>query len=57
MAIKLPEFSAVRTRVMRTLRPSTKLGRTKLWLGGLSILFISSALDHRFSYRLEATGE
>lgn len=25
---------------MRTLRPSTKLGRTTLWLGGLSILFI-----------------
>jgi sigma-B regulation protein RsbU (phosphoserine phosphatase) len=41
MAIKLPEFSAVRTRVMRTLRPSTKLGRTTLWLGGLSILFIA----------------
>ena len=25
---------------MRTLRPSSKLGRTTLWLGGLSILFI-----------------
>jgi len=40
MAIKLPEFSAVRARVMLTLRPSTKLGRTTLWLGGLSVLFI-----------------
>jgi sigma-B regulation protein RsbU (phosphoserine phosphatase) len=25
----------------RTLRPSTKLGRTTLWLGGLSVLFIA----------------
>jgi phosphoserine phosphatase RsbU/P len=25
---------------MRTLRPSTKLGSTTLWLGGLSVLFI-----------------
>jgi phosphoserine phosphatase RsbU/P len=38
--INLPEFSAVRARVMRTLRPSTKLGRTTLWLGGLSVLLI-----------------
>src|SRR5579859_2631468 len=36
MAIKLPLVSTVRTRVLRTLRPSTKLGRTTLWLGGLS---------------------
>jgi hypothetical protein len=40
MAIKLPDFSAVRTRVKRTLRSSTKLGSTTLWLGGLCILFI-----------------
>ena len=40
MAIKLPEFSAVTARVMLTLHPSTKLGRTTLWLGGLSVLFI-----------------
>ena len=40
MAIKLPEFSAVRARVMRTLHPRTKLGRATLWLGGLSVLFI-----------------
>ncbi len=39
--IKLPEFSAVRARVMRTLRPSTKLGRATLWLGGLSVLLIA----------------
>jgi sigma-B regulation protein RsbU (phosphoserine phosphatase) len=40
MATKLPEFSAVKVRMMRTLRPSTKLGRTTLWLGGLSVLFL-----------------
>jgi sigma-B regulation protein RsbU (phosphoserine phosphatase) len=39
--IKLPEFSTVRARVMRILRPSTKLGRATLWLGGLSVLFIA----------------
>jgi sigma-B regulation protein RsbU (phosphoserine phosphatase) len=39
--IKLPAFSAVKARVMRILRPSTKLGRTTLWFGGLSVLFIA----------------
>lgn len=39
--IKLAEFSGVKARVMRVLRPSTKLGRTTLWLGGLSGLFIA----------------
>ena len=39
--IKLPEFSAVRARLMRILRPSTKLGRTTLWIGGLSVLLIA----------------
>jgi phosphoserine phosphatase RsbU/P len=39
--IKFPEFSAVKARVMRILRPSTKLGRITLWLGGLSALFIA----------------
>jgi len=39
--INLPEFSAVRARVMRTLLPSTKLGRTTLRLGGLSVLLIA----------------
>jgi len=39
--IKLPEFSAVRAGVMRILRPSTKLGRATLWMGGLSVLFIA----------------
>src|SRR5271157_523907 len=39
--IKLPEFSAVRARVMRIVRSSTKLGRATLWLGGLSVLFIA----------------
>ena len=39
--IKVPEFSAVKALAMRILRPSTKLGRTTLWLGGLSILFIA----------------
>jgi phosphoserine phosphatase RsbU/P len=39
--INLPEFSALRFRVMRILRPSTKLGRTTLWFGGLSVLLIA----------------
>jgi sigma-B regulation protein RsbU (phosphoserine phosphatase) len=39
--IKLPEFNAVRARVMRILRPSTKLGRITLWIGGLSVLLIA----------------
>jgi phosphoserine phosphatase RsbU/P len=37
--IKLPEFSVVKARVMRILRPRTKVGRTTLWFGGLSVLF------------------
>ena len=41
IVIKLPEFSAVRARVRRILHPNTKLGRTTLWLGGLSSLFIA----------------
>ena len=39
--IKVPEFSAVKALAMRILRPSTKLGRTTLWLAGLSVLFIA----------------
>jgi phosphoserine phosphatase RsbU/P len=39
--IKRPEFNAVRVGAMRVLRPSTKLGRTTLWLGGLNVLFIA----------------
>jgi sigma-B regulation protein RsbU (phosphoserine phosphatase) len=38
MAIKLPKMSAVRARVMRILRPTTKLGRITCWLGGLCLL-------------------
>jgi hypothetical protein len=41
MMIKLPEFSAVRARVMRILRTKSKLGRATLWLGGLSVLLIA----------------
>ena len=39
--IKLPESSAVKARVMRILRPSSKLGRATLYIGGLSVLFIA----------------
>lgn len=39
--IKLPGSSAVRTRVMRILRPRTKWGRTTLWSGGLSVLLVA----------------
>jgi sigma-B regulation protein RsbU (phosphoserine phosphatase) len=35
MAIKLPKMSA---RVMRILRPTTKLGRVTCWLGGICLL-------------------
>jgi sigma-B regulation protein RsbU (phosphoserine phosphatase) len=38
---KLPKFGAVKTLVMRTLRPSTKLGRITLWLGGLSVFSVA----------------
>jgi sigma-B regulation protein RsbU (phosphoserine phosphatase) len=41
MAIKLPQISA---RVMRIVRPTTKLGRITCWLGGLCLLlWISNA--------------
>jgi phosphoserine phosphatase RsbU/P len=39
--IKLPEFSPVKASVMQILRPSTKIGRITLWLGGLSALLIA----------------
>jgi phosphoserine phosphatase RsbU/P len=39
MAIEFPKFSAVRARVIRTLRPSSKLGNITLWVGGLGVLF------------------
>jgi hypothetical protein len=41
MKMKLSEFSLVRTGVKRILRPGTKLGRSTLWLGGLSVLLIA----------------
>jgi sigma-B regulation protein RsbU (phosphoserine phosphatase) len=41
MKIKLSEFSSARTGVMRILRPRTKLGRSTLWIGGLSVLLIA----------------
>ena len=41
VVIKLPEFRAVRAGAMRTLRPSTRLGRATLGLGGLSLLMIA----------------
>ncbi len=41
IVIKLPEFSAVRAGTMRMLRPSTRLGRATLGLGGLSVLMIA----------------
>ena len=36
--IKLPNLSALKALVKRTLRPRTKWGRVTLWSGGLSVL-------------------
>jgi sigma-B regulation protein RsbU (phosphoserine phosphatase) len=36
--IKLPDFSALKALVNRTLRPRTNWGRVTLWSGGLSVL-------------------
>ena len=36
--IKLPDLSALKALVKRTLRPRTKWGRVTLWSGGLSVL-------------------
>jgi sigma-B regulation protein RsbU (phosphoserine phosphatase) len=36
--IKLPDLSALKALVKRTLRPRTKWGRVALWSGGLSVL-------------------
>jgi sigma-B regulation protein RsbU (phosphoserine phosphatase) len=38
MAINLPKMDAVRARMTRVLRPTTKLGRITLWLGALCLL-------------------
>ncbi len=39
--IKLPESRAVRARLIRTLRPHAKWGRTTLWSGGLSVFLVT----------------
>ena len=39
--IKLPDLSALKALVNRTLRPRTKWGRVTLWSGGLSVLLIA----------------
>jgi len=36
--IKLPDLSALKAVIKRTLRPKTKWGRVTLWSGGLSVL-------------------
>jgi sigma-B regulation protein RsbU (phosphoserine phosphatase) len=45
--LKGPEFIAVRDRLMRILRPSTKLGRITLWSGVLATLLFGSGSKGR----------
>jgi sigma-B regulation protein RsbU (phosphoserine phosphatase) len=42
--IKLPDLSALKAQVKRTVRPKTKWGRVTLWTGGLSVLLYALGL-------------